>query len=108
MEHASFLIMLYLLLPRSVEQINAVLLRLNPDEQQRSAMKEACWMEAQRIMSDYWPAVGTLAMKLLERGHSMEKLPIASFGKPSAILMLIGDSELCICSESRAHRDTQP
>jgi hypothetical protein len=52
-----------------LEQVNALLLRLSPDEQQRSAMKEACWMEAQQILSNYWPAVQALATKLLK--HSV-------------------------------------
>lgn len=49
-----------------LEKIDALLLRLCPDEQQRSTTKEACWMEAQKILSDYWPAVQALATQLLK------------------------------------------
>ncbi len=48
-----------------LENIQALLLRLSADEQERSAIQEACWKEAQQILSDYWPAVQALAAKLL-------------------------------------------
>src|SRR5713226_1853392 len=40
-----------------LENIQALLLRLSADEQERSAIQEACWKEAQQILSDYWRAV---------------------------------------------------
>ena len=49
-----------------LEKINNLLLRLSPDEQERSAIQDACWMEAQKILSDYWSAVQALATKLLK------------------------------------------
>jgi hypothetical protein len=50
-----------------LEQINALLLCLSSDEKQRSTIRDACWMEAQKLLSDYWPAVQALATKLLKR-----------------------------------------
>jgi hypothetical protein len=71
-----------------LEQINDLLLRLSPDEQQRSTMKEACWMEAQRIVSDYWPAVQALATKLLKRktldGRDVHRIIWQTIGYPDA------------------------
>ena len=49
-----------------LEKINSLLLRLSPDEQERSAIQDACWMEAQKILSDYWSAVQALATELLK------------------------------------------
>ena len=48
-------------------KIQTLLLRLSADEQQRSAIKDACWLQAQRILSDSWLAVQALATKLLKR-----------------------------------------
>jgi hypothetical protein len=49
-----------------LERLNSLLLQLSPDEQQRSAMKDACWTEAQQILTDNWPAFQALATKLLK------------------------------------------
>src|SRR6266567_3272998 len=49
-----------------LEKIHTLLLRLSADEQERSTRREACWKEAQQILSDYWPAVQALARKLLK------------------------------------------
>src|SRR5213082_3972570 len=46
-----------------LEKIDTLLLRLSADEQERSTRREACWKEAQQILSDYWPAVQALARK---------------------------------------------
>ena len=50
-----------------LEKIHTLLLRLGTDEQERSTLQEACWKEAQQILSDYWPAVQSLAAKLLKQ-----------------------------------------
>lgn len=50
-----------------LEKINSLLLRLSSEEQERSAIQEACWMEAQQILLDYWSAVQALATKLLKQ-----------------------------------------
>jgi hypothetical protein len=77
-----------------LEKINKLLLRLSSDEQQRSTIRDACWTEAQQLLSDYWPAVQTLATKLLKRrtlsGSDVHRI----IWQPSGILMLIGDSVL--------------
>ncbi len=49
-----------------LEKIHTLLLRLSADEQERSAIQEACWKEAQQILADYWLAVQALATKLLK------------------------------------------
>jgi hypothetical protein len=50
-----------------LEKIDALLLRLGSEEQERSAIRDACWVEAQHILSDSWPAVQALATKLLKQ-----------------------------------------
>jgi hypothetical protein len=50
-----------------LEKIDSLLLRLSSETQQRSAIQDACWKEAQQILSDYWPAVQALAAKLLKQ-----------------------------------------
>ena|GEM_PF-930332 len=71
-----------------LEKIDALLLRLCPDEQQRSTMKQARWMEAQQILSDYWPAVQALAMQLLKRrtldGRDVHRIIWQTIGYPDA------------------------
>jgi len=49
-----------------LEKIKSLLLRLSSEAQERSAIQEACWKEAQQILSDYWSAVQALAAKLLK------------------------------------------
>ena len=49
-----------------LEKIKSLLLRLSSGEQERSAIQDACWMEAQKILSDYWSAVQALATKFLK------------------------------------------
>lgn len=51
-----------------LEKINSLLVRLSSEEQERSAIRDACWMEAQKILSDYWLAVQALVTRLLKRG----------------------------------------
>ena len=48
-----------------LEKIKSLLLRLSSEAQERSAIQEACWKEAQQILSDCWPAVQALATRLL-------------------------------------------
>lgn len=71
-----------------LEKINTLLLRLGSDEQQRSTIKDACWMQAQKILSDSWPAVQALAMKLLKRrmldGKDIHRLIWQTIGYPDA------------------------
>jgi hypothetical protein len=71
-----------------LQQVDALLLRLSPDEQQRSTMKEACWTEAQQILADYWPAVQALATKLLKRrtldGKDAHRIIWHTIGSPDA------------------------
>jgi hypothetical protein len=49
-----------------LEKIKSLLLRLSSEELERSAIQDACWMEVQNILSDYWSAVQALATKLLK------------------------------------------
>jgi hypothetical protein len=69
-----------------LEKIQTLLLRLSSDEQQRSAIKDTCWMEAQHILSDSWPAVQALATKLLKRrtldGKEVHRLIWQTIGYP--------------------------
>ena len=71
-----------------LEKINTLLLRLSSDEQQRSAIRDACWMEAQKVLSDYWPAVQALATKLLKRrtldGSDVHRIIWQTIGYPDA------------------------
>ena len=71
-----------------VEKIQTLLLRLSADEQQRSAIKDACWLQAQRILSDSWLAVQALATKLLKRrtldGKEVHRLIWQTIGYPDA------------------------
>ena len=46
-----------------LEKITSLLLRLSSKEQERWARQEACWMEAQNMLSDSWWAVQGLATK---------------------------------------------
>lgn len=71
-----------------LEKINALLLRLSPDEQSRSILKEGCWLEAQKILSDYWPAVQALVTELLKRktldGRDVHRIIWQTIGYPDA------------------------
>jgi len=71
-----------------LEKINSLLLRLSPDEQQRSAIKETCWMEAQKILSSSWSAVQGLATKLLKHrtldGKDVHRIIWQTIGYPDA------------------------
>ena len=71
-----------------LEKIDALLLRLSPHQQQRSTTKAACWMQAQKFLSDYWPAVGALATQLLQRkildGREVHRLIWQTIGSPDA------------------------
>src|SRR5712692_11565102 len=69
-----------------LEKIKTLLLRLSLDEQQRSIIKETCWMEAQKILSDSWPAVQALATKILKRrtldGKEVHRIIWQTIGYP--------------------------
>lgn len=71
-----------------LEKIQTLLLRLSSDEQQRSAIKDVCRMQAQRILSDSWLAVQALATKLLKRrtpdGKEVHRLIWQTIGYPDA------------------------
>ena len=71
-----------------LEKINTLLLRLSSDEQQRSTIRDACWMKAQKLLSDYWPAVQALATKLLKRstldGSDVHRIIWQTIGYPDA------------------------
>ena len=49
-----------------LEKITSLLLRLSSKELERWARQDACWMEAQNILSDSWSAVQALATELLK------------------------------------------
>lgn len=71
-----------------LEKIQTLLSRLSSDEQQYSVIKDACWMQAQRILSDFWPAVQAVATKLLKRqtleGKEVHRLIWQTIGYPDA------------------------
>jgi hypothetical protein len=71
-----------------LEKIQTLLLRLTPDDQRRSTIKETCWKEAQGLLSDNWPAVQALATKLLKRrtldGKEVHRLIWQMIGYPDA------------------------
>ena len=71
-----------------LEKIHTLLLRLGADEQERSTLQEACWKEAQQILSDYWPAVQALATKLLKHqtldGRDVHLMIWQTIGYPDA------------------------
>lgn len=48
-----------------LEKIDQLLLQIGSDEQQRSHLKETCWKQAQKLLSDHWDAVNTIATCLL-------------------------------------------
>src|SRR5258706_7527223 len=71
-----------------LEKINSLLLRLSSEKQERSAIQDACWMEAQKILSDYWSAVQALATKLLKHrtldGRDAHLTILSTTGYPDA------------------------
>src|SRR5260370_6997847 len=71
-----------------LEKIDSLLPQLSPDEQQRSKLKEAWWQEAQKLLSDNWPAVQALATKLLKRealdGKEVHSIIWQTIGHPDA------------------------
>jgi hypothetical protein len=71
-----------------LEKINTLLLRLSSDEKRRLTIKGACWMEAQKILSDSWLAVQSLATKLMKRrkldGKEAHRVIWQTIGYPDA------------------------
>ena len=50
-----------------LEKIHSLLLHLSSEAQERSTIQDACWKEAQQILSDYWSAVQALTAGLLKQ-----------------------------------------
>jgi hypothetical protein len=53
-----------------LEQIHEILTQIGINEQQRKTIADASWMHAQKILSEYWPAVDALSTALL-KGESL-------------------------------------
>lgn len=51
-----------------LEQVQKVLDQTGADQQQHKAITNTCWLQAQTILTEYWPAVDSLAQVLLKRG----------------------------------------
>ncbi len=50
------------------ERIHTILSQIDVDQKQREAITDACWMQAQKILSEYHLAVDALATSLVQRG----------------------------------------
>jgi hypothetical protein len=68
--------------------IHTLLTQIGTNEQQRKTITDACWMRAQQILSEYWPAVDALATALLKRerlgGRATHRLIWQTIGYPEA------------------------
>ncbi len=51
-----------------LERIQDILSHIDPDQQQRKAITNSCWAQAQTILSDYSFAVDKVAAALVKRG----------------------------------------
>jgi len=51
-----------------LEQIKEILSQISVDQQQRAVITDVCWMQAQKILSDYQLTVDALATALVKRG----------------------------------------
>lgn len=51
-----------------LEQINEILSQISADKQQREVITDSCWVQAQKILSDYSLVVDKLAAALVKRG----------------------------------------
>ena len=69
-----------------LEQIHELLTQVGSDEQQRKTITDASWARAQKILSEYWPAVDALARALLKRerldGRAAHRLIWQTIGYP--------------------------
>jgi ATP-dependent Zn protease len=69
-----------------LEQIHKLLIQIGIDEQQRKTITDASWTRAQKILSEYWPAVDALATALLKRerlgGRAAHRLIWQTIGYP--------------------------
>ena len=69
-----------------LEQIHKLLTQIGIDEQQRKTITDASWTCAQKLLSEYWPAVDALATALLERerlgGRDAHRLIWQTIGYP--------------------------
>jgi len=69
-----------------LEQIHRLLTQIETNEQQRETITDACWMRAQQILSEYWPAVDALATAFLKRerlcGSAAHRLIWQTIGYP--------------------------
>jgi hypothetical protein len=61
---------------------------MGADEQQRAAITDACWKQAQEILSEYWPAVDAVSKALFKRetlsGRAAHRLIWQTIGYPDA------------------------
>jgi hypothetical protein len=71
-----------------LEKIDSLLLQLSSDEQQRETIKNACWHQAQKILSEYRSAVQALVLKLLKHrtldGSEVHRIIWQTVGYPDA------------------------
>ena len=76
-----------------LEHIQRLLTQIETNEQQRETIMDACWMRAQQILSEYWPAVDALATALLKRerlsGRAAHRLIWQTIGYPEADWLLL-------------------
>ncbi len=70
------------------EHIHQILTQIGTNEQQRNTITDASWKHAQKILSEYWPAVDALATTLLKReslsGRAAHRLIWRTIGYPDA------------------------
>ena len=71
-----------------LEHIHRLLTQIDTNEQQRETITDACWMRAQQILSEYWPAVDALVTALLKgerlSGRAAHRLIWQTMGNPEA------------------------
>jgi hypothetical protein len=71
-----------------LEKIHSLLLHLSAEAQERSTIQDACWKEAQQILSDHWSAVQALATRLMKQrtldGRDAHSIIWRTIGYPEA------------------------
>jgi hypothetical protein len=71
-----------------LEHIHRLLTQIETNEQQGETITDACWMRAQQILSEYWPAFDALVTALLKRerlgGSAAHRLIWQTIGYPEA------------------------
>lgn len=69
-----------------LEQIENIFFQIRTDKQQRKAITDSCWVQAQKILSDYSDAVDKVAAALVKRGsltgHAAHSLIWQTVGYP--------------------------